>query len=193
MTDLDILKRYDMTVDNKFIIHANIPSYAALFENYDYTSSFYKRDLNQKLVEYLAECAHEIGNRNAFVIRFDLPLKEKSEAEENDIITSFKNYFDYLMTLNRKEIGFALKRMLIHLVIALIAFLLWILVVPGDLTIPSPLNSFLSMGLSVAIWVLIITGLSRFVFRIQTQLSQMLLFKKIKSSPIQFNYLNEGG
>jgi hypothetical protein len=30
-------------------VHANIPSYAALFKNYDYTSSFYKRDANEKL------------------------------------------------------------------------------------------------------------------------------------------------
>jgi len=29
-----------MTVDNKFIVHANIPSHTALFENYDYSSSF---------------------------------------------------------------------------------------------------------------------------------------------------------
>ena len=43
--------RYDITVDNKFIVHANIPSYTALFENYDYTSSFYKHDINEKLVD----------------------------------------------------------------------------------------------------------------------------------------------
>lgn len=49
MAHSDILKRFDMTMDNKFIVHANIPSYAALFENYDYTSSFYKRDVNARL------------------------------------------------------------------------------------------------------------------------------------------------
>ncbi len=79
MTNSDILKRYDMTVDHKFIVHANIPSYAALFENYDYTSSFYKHDINEKLVDYLMECAQEIGTRNVFVIRFDLPEREKSD------------------------------------------------------------------------------------------------------------------
>ena len=105
MTSQDILKRYDLTVDNKFIVHANVPSYAALFENYDYTSSFYKRDVNEKLAEYLILCAQEIGNRNDFVIRFDLPQDEKSEAEEADIVTGFKNYFDYLISLSQKEIS----------------------------------------------------------------------------------------
>jgi len=70
-----------MTVDNKFIVHANIPSHTALFENCDYTSSFYMRDINEKLVDYHLECAGESGNRNAFVNRFDLPENTKSETD----------------------------------------------------------------------------------------------------------------
>ena len=80
-----ILKRYDIRVDNKFIVHVNIPSYTALLKNYDNTSSFYSRDINAKLVDYLLECAGESGNRNSFVIRFDLPENIKSETEAGDI------------------------------------------------------------------------------------------------------------
>jgi hypothetical protein len=80
-----ILKRYDITVDNKFIVHANIPSYTALFENDDYKSSFYKRDINEKRVDYLLECAREVGTRIAFVIWFDLPENKKLETEAGDI------------------------------------------------------------------------------------------------------------
>ncbi len=181
-----------MTVDNKFIVHANIPSYAALFENYDYTSSFYKRDINEKLVDYLLECAGEIGNGNAFVIRFDLPEKEKSENEESDIITGFKNYFDYLTTLSRKEIGLALKRMLIHMAIAAIVFILWLLIMPRGAETPLLQQPSLTLGLIVAVWVLMLTGISRFLFRVQTQMSQIRLLKKIRQSPIQFNYIDEG-
>jgi hypothetical protein len=193
MTHSDILKRYDMTVDNKFIIHANIPSYAALFEKYDYTSSFYKRDINEKLVDYLLECAGEIGNRNSAVIRFDLPEKEKSETEEGDIITGFTNYFDYLTTLSRKEIALAIKRMLIHLSIAVFAVLMWFLFAPGRAENPLLLHSSLPSGLFAAVWVLLLTGISRFLYRVQIQLRQIRLFKKIKVCPIQFNYIDQGG
>lgn len=181
-----------MTVDNKFIVHANIPSYAALFENYDYTSSFYKRDINEKLVDYLLECAKEIGHRNAFVIRFVLPHKEKSETEEGDIITGFKNYFDYLTTLSRKEIGLALKRMLIHMVIATLVLLLWLFFVTRSAETQLLQQPSLISGLIVAVWVLMLTGISRFLFRVQTQVSHIRLLKKIKQSPIQFNYIDEG-
>jgi len=192
MTNSEILKRYDMTLDNKFIVHANIPSYAALFEDYDYTSSFYKRDLNEKLIDYLLECAREIGNKNAFVLRFDLPENEKMESEEGDIITGIQNYFDYLISLSRKEIGLALKRMLTHLAIALVAFLIGLVITPGDQMNVLWLHSFFSIGLSVAIWVLLLTGFSRFIFRMQTQWTQICLYKRIKGSPIQFNYIDQG-
>jgi len=193
MTSQDILKRYDMTVDNKFIVHANIPSYTALFENYDHTSSFYKRDINEKLAEYLMECALEIGTRNDFVIRFDLPEEKKSETEEADIVTAFKNYFDYMISLSRKEIGSALKRLIIHLGIACAGFVLWFLSTPGVASATKYKNGMLAIGLVAAIWVLVLTGLSRFIFRVQSQLGQTRLLKKLKSRPIQFNYIAKGG
>ena len=182
-----------MTVDNKFIVHANIPTYTALFENYDYTSSFYKRDINEKLVDYLLECAQEIGHKNEFVIRFDLPKKIKSETEEGDIITGFKNYFDYLVTLSRKETGLALKRILIHIIVAAASVLLWLLLVNSDVGDKSIPYQALTPGLIIAVWVLLLTGVSRFLFRIQTQIKQIRMYKKIKKSPIQFNYTDQGG
>jgi len=108
MTSQDILKRYDMTVDNRFIVHANIPSYTALFENYDYTSSFYKRDVNEKLAEYLTDCTREIGSRNDVVIRFDLPEEGRSETEEADLVTGFQKYKGgeyFWMVKNKKYWG----------------------------------------------------------------------------------------
>ena len=193
MTSQDILKRYDMTVDNRFIVHANIPSYAALFENYDYTTSFYKRDVNTKLAEYLTECAWEIGSRNDFVIRFDLPEEEKSETEETDIVTGFKNYFDYLISLSKREISQALQRLVIHLGIAFTGFLVWFLITPGGAGTLTDKSGMLATGLAAAIWVLVLTGLSRFIFRLLSQAGHVRTFKKLKYSPIQFNYIAKGG
>jgi hypothetical protein len=127
------------------------------------------------------------------VIRFDLPEQIKSDTEESDIITGFKNYFDYLVTLSRKQIGIAIRRMLIHLCIALLALILWVLIISGNLDNQSLSFQALSSGLAVAIWVLLLTGLSRLLFRFQTQLKQIRLYKKIKESSIQFNYTDQGG
>ena len=42
----NILDRYDITPDNRFIIDVNIPVPEELFEKYNENASFYKKDLN---------------------------------------------------------------------------------------------------------------------------------------------------
>jgi hypothetical protein len=69
----NILDRYDMTPDNRFIIDVNIPGPEELFEKYDENASFYKKDLNPRFEDYLLECVDEIGLKNKFIIRIGLP------------------------------------------------------------------------------------------------------------------------
>ena len=38
-----------MTMDNTFIAPASVPDYKALYENYDYATPFYKRDMNSPI------------------------------------------------------------------------------------------------------------------------------------------------
>ena len=188
--DPEILKRYDMSVDNKFIVPVSLPDYSALYEEYDYISSFYKRDLNQKLVKYLLYCAREIGNRNDFILRIDLPIVKKSESDENDIIFSIKKYFEYEISLCRFEIKSAITRLIFHFAIAFGAFLTWLIIISTLPESSTAVYQFFSVGLSVGIWVLLLIGISRFLFRYQTQTSIIRLCKKISMSPVQFNYIN---
>jgi hypothetical protein len=188
--DPEILKRYDMTVDNKFIVPVSLPDYRALYEKYDYISTFYKRDLNQELVEYLFYCAREIGRRNDFIIRIDLPVAQKSEPDENDIILSIKKYFEYEISLCRYEIKSAVTRLIFHFAIAAVAFLMWLITIaekPADIT---AVYQFFNVGLSVGIWVLLLTGVSRFLFRYRTQTTTIRLCQNIRQSPVEFNYMD---
>ena len=189
----DSLQRYDMTVDNKFIVPAGVPDFRALYENYDYASSFYKRDLNEDLVNYFFDCAEEIGIQNEFIIRFDIPENEKSKSEENDIVISFKTYFEYLIGLCRKEIKAAFSRLLIHFAIAGLAFACWVLIGRNISESDAVVFQFFADGLSVGIWVLLLLGISRFVFRIKTQISEIRLCRKLLNSPLEFNYLKDKG
>ena len=118
-----ILDRYDITSDNRFIINVNIPSPDELFEKYDENASFYKKDLNAKLEKYLLDCAEEIGVKNSFIIRIDLPEDQAKETDEGDIIYSFKQYFKYCIFLCQKEIKTISLRMLLHLGLAIAALI----------------------------------------------------------------------
>jgi hypothetical protein len=100
----NILDRYDITADNRFIIDVNIPGPAELFEKYDESASFYKKDLNPRFEEYLLECVDEIGLKNKFIIRIGLPENQAEKTDEGDIIFSFKQYFEYCILTCQKEI-----------------------------------------------------------------------------------------
>jgi hypothetical protein len=177
-----------MTVDNKFIIAVSIPDYKAVFQNFDFTTAFYKRDLNDKLVQHIFECVAEIGVQNDFIIRFDLSQNQRSESEENDIVFSFKNYFDYLISLNRRELRSVFSHLMIHFGIAGFALLAWLLVADAFSDSGMMFYQFFMIGLPVAVWVLILTALSRFLFRIRSRLAETKMCNKIRNSPIEFNY-----
>jgi len=51
----EVLKRYDMTVDNKFIISVSVPDYKALFENYDLIIPIVKRQMYECFYSTVAE------------------------------------------------------------------------------------------------------------------------------------------
>jgi len=188
--DAEILKRYDMTVDNKFIVPVSLPDYSALYEKYDSISSFYKRDLNHKLVEYLLYCARELGYRNDYILRFDLPAARKSETAENDIVLSLKSYFEYEINLCRYEIKSALTRLLFHFAIAVSTFVVWLIVTSAMPQGSTSAHQFFGIGLSVGIWVLVLSGISRFLFRYRTQSTIARLCRKIITSKVEFNYIN---
>jgi hypothetical protein len=118
-----------------------------------------------------------------------MPVAEKSETDENDIIFSIKKYFEYEISLCRYEIKSAITRLIIHFAIAVAAFFLRLMlnsVIPEEST---AVYQFFDVGLSVGIWVLLLIGISRFTFRIQTQTTIIRLCRSIMKSPIEFNYI----
>ena len=65
----DILDRYDRTIENKIIIKVSTHKFENLFDNFDMSSSFLKKDLSQQLVDYIIESVSEISNEK-FIIKF---------------------------------------------------------------------------------------------------------------------------
>jgi len=187
-----ILDRYEITSDNRFIIDVNIPSPDELFEKYDENASFYKKDLNARFEEYLLACVDEIGLRNKFIIRIGLPEDKAKAADEGDIIYSFKQYFKYCIFICQKEIKTNSLRMLLHLGLAISALLLLMAFNAGNTTAVSGFFSLVISGLPAAVWVLLLTGFSRFLFRLMSQRSEIKMYRALKSTPVDFVYKGGG-
>jgi hypothetical protein len=187
-----ILDRYDITSDNRFIIDVNIPSPDELFEKYDENASFYKKDLNARFEKYLLSCVDEIGLKNNFIIRIGLPEDQSRKTDEGDIIYSFKQYFKYCIFLCQKEIKTIALRMLLHIGLAVLALLL---LMAFNVAEPSAATGFFSLiisGLPAAVWVLLLTGFSRFLFRFMSGRSEIKIYRALENAPVDFVYKGGG-
>jgi len=186
--DSKILDRYDITSDNRFVIDVKIPDPDELFEKYDENASFYKKDLNDRFEEYLLDCVDEIGLKNRFIIRICLPEDQAKETDEGNIIYSFKQYYKYCIFICQKEIKKISLRMLLHLGLAISALLLLMAFNVANAVSQTGFSSLVSSGLPAAIWVLLLTGFSRFLFRLMSQRSEIKMFRALKDTRVDFVY-----
>jgi len=183
-----ILDRYDITSDNRFIIDVTIPGPDELFEKYDENASFYKKDLNTRFEKYLLECLEEIGLKNKFIIRVGLPEDQAEKTDEGDIIYSFKQYFKYCIFICQKEIKKISLRMLLHMGLAISALLLMMVFNAANNNPVSGFSGLVNSGLPAAIWVLLLTGFSRFLFRLMSQRSEIKKYRALKNTAVDFIY-----
>jgi len=186
--DSNILDRYEITSDNRFIIDVNIPEPDELFETYDENASFYKKDLNPRFEEYLLGCVHEIGLKNNFIIRIGLPKDQAEKTDEGEILCGFKQYFEYCILICKKEIKTISLRMLLHLCLACSVLVLLMVFNIASSGTTTGFTGLVMSGLSAAIWVLILTGFSRFLFRTLSQRSEIKMFRALKNTPVDFIY-----
>ena len=186
--DSEILDRYDITSDNRFVIDVNIPDPDELFDKYDENASFYKKDLNAKFEDYLLECVDEIGLKNKFIIRIGLPEDQVKKTDEGHIIYSFKQYFKYCIFSCQKEIKKISLRMLLHLGLAISALLLLMAFNVANAVSVSGFSRLVTSGLPAAIWVLLLTGFSRFLFRLMSQRSEIKKYRALKNTAVDFIY-----
>lgn len=188
--NIDILERYDKTDDGKYIVSIKADSYKALFNEYDFSSSFWKRDLREDFVAYLIDCVDEIGLKNNFILKVLLP---GSENRDNNIEEKFNNalhhYFYYLIHLSKKEIKKILSRISFNFTISIALLSVSFITdhMHGDND--SFLYSLLSEGLYIAIWVLMWPVFSDFLFDLKESLYKIKIYKRVLKAEVIHEYL----
>lgn len=90
----DILSRYDKNEKDEIIIKISTSKFENLYDNFDMSSTFLKKDLNQQLVDYIIESVSEISNEK-FILKFYFEEKI-AQNDISKIKTSVNNYFTYL-------------------------------------------------------------------------------------------------
>ena len=176
----NILDRYDKTANNEIIIKISTNKFENLYEHFDRSSTFLKKDLSKQLVDYIIESVSEISNEK-FIIKFYL---EERIEEENilQIEESFDNYFSYLEELEKKKMSEQVKNSLIFMLIGAFFITLSILSEENQELI----QRIISEGLMVAGWVSMWEAMATILIKWLPLSKKLKLFKKITTSKIEF-------
>ena len=176
----NILDRYDQTINNEFIIKISTNKFENLYDNFDMSSSFLKKDLSQQLVDYIIESVNEISNEK-FIIKFYF----KEDIEQKDIIhieKSIDSYFTYLEELEKKKMREQIKNSLIFMILGVFFISLSIL----NETNQELTYRVISEGLMVAGWVSMWEAMATILIKWLPLSKKLKLFEKIVNSKIEF-------
>ena len=184
MARKDIISRYAVTDTGEIIIDVSAQRVQDLYSDFDKTAPYIKKDLEEGLVEYLLDCAREIG-KSKFVIHFNLdePIDEESNLRVKE---SIKTYFLYLKELETRKIRGMLRRsfFLSGLGLGILILSLWINKITAS--IENVLIQVISPGLTVAAWVSLWESIATFLIEWNPNRREIKLCDRLATAPVSF-------
>jgi hypothetical protein len=182
-----ILDRYEVKDDKQIIIDVAVGSIEDLYDNFDRTATYFKRDLDPDFVEHLVYCAREIG-RYPFLLRISLRQAE-SEERQNRLCTSIQTFFEYLRLVEMQNLRQLFQRSIVLLSLGVLLLLLSLRI--GDrLVSAGPVwDRLLAEGITILAWVSMWEALVRFLLEWQPLYQNIRLYRRIANTKIEFRNL----
>ncbi|TLU82494.1 MAG: hypothetical protein FDX21_08310 [Chlorobium sp.] len=181
-----IVDRYEHTVDGLVIVDVAARRVEDLYEDFDKTAPYHKKDLDEDLTYYLTECVREIG-RVDFVIRFMFECYPSDEFMLR-VRTSVNKFFIYQRELELGAMNKMLRTAVTLFVIGIIilGLSLWLNHLFAVNGTPSFLNTVFAEGLTIVAWVSVWEALATLLLNWPQHLFLIRLFRKIAEAPVQF-------
>jgi len=185
MQNREILERYERAQSGEIIIDISTQKAEDLFSKFDKKSHFLKKDLNQDLVDYIIECAGEIGDES-FFIRFNFESKIEDESVSR-LQNSIKMFFAYLQENEHRKMKEMFKKSATLLFLGAIIATLSIGMSQSELMQKSIAFAVVSEGLTVAAWVSLWEALAIFLLKWMPYKKKVSLYKRIIDAKIVFS------
>jgi len=172
-----LLSRYERDDEGSIIIDVSAPRVEDLYNDFDKSAPYTRRDLDQDFADYLIGCARELG-RAPFIIRFTL-TNPPDEQRLSRIRRSLNTYFEYLAGNEIQKILQMFRRSTILFIIGL-----------GILFASVSVNRMLGVersvtanvfaeGLTVAAWVSLWEALAVFLIEWFPHRRNVVLYRRL--------------
>jgi hypothetical protein len=184
MAAQSILDRYEVTDDKQIIIDVSVRSIEDLYDNFDRTATYFKRDLDQDFVEHLVNCAREIG-RYPFLLRISLGQPGPDEWRDR-LRASIKNFFEYLRQVEIQSLSQLFRRSLVLLALGLL--LLWLSVNIGKrIDSVGPIwDRMLAEGITIVAWISMWEACVPFLLDWHPHYKNIRLYRRITNAKVEF-------
>lgn len=185
------LRRYDRDPDGKFIIDVTADRTEDLYNDFDRSAPYIRRDLNEELVAYLIECAREFGPE-PFIIRFSLAASADA-SRQSRIRQSVNNYFVYLVELEQQRILKMLRKALAFfaLGISILCFSVWL---DGWLAEQrSMVENVLAEGITIAAWVSVWEAVATLLLKWLPHRKNIKLYRRLAEVEMVFRTCPHSG
>lgn len=177
-----ILSRYEQDYAGNSIIDVAASRVEDLYNNFDKSAPYVRRDLNSDLADYLAGCARELG-RMPFTIRVTLGAFP-DRRRLSRIRRSFKSYFLYLAELEVRKMFVMARRSAIFFAIgvAILAAIAWL-----DRSLgpeQSILANVFGQGLMVLAWISLWEALAIFLIEWFPHRKNVSLYRRLAQTDL---------
>jgi hypothetical protein len=185
----DMLSRYERNGQGNIIIDVAARRVEDLYNNFDKSAPYIRRDLDQDLADYLIGCARELG-RVPFTIRFTLD-DPPDEPRSSRVRRSLNTYFLYLAETEIQMILQMFRRSAILFVIGLgilFAALSLNRLLGPDRSVTA--NVF-AEGLTIAAWVSLWEALAIFLVEWFPHRKNVVLYRHMAHAQLVFRSKTE--
>lgn len=169
-----------------YVIDISVRAIEDLYDNFDRTATYPKRDLDLDFANHLVNCVREIG-KYPFILRISFSQPEVTEKMER-VRTSIKNFFDYLNELERQRLRALFRQSCILLGFGIGLLFLSISINTKLAKTGSILAKILTEGVTVIAWVSLWEAIANFILVWQPHYQTMKLHHRIVNAQVTFRH-----
>lgn len=181
-----ILERYERLEDGRVVIDVSASRVEELYEDFDKTAPYHKKDLDDDLALYLSGCVREIG-KVGFVIRFTFDTMPPVELRDR-VRSSLHKFFMYRRELEMDDMKAMLRTALLFFVsgIVLLFCSLWSASARTEGAAFPIYRRALDEGLTIAAWVSLWEALATVLVNWRPRRQKIRLSERIASATVLF-------
>ncbi|MBN2180809.1 MAG: hypothetical protein JW715_02755 [Sedimentisphaerales bacterium] len=182
-----ILARYELTEQNEVVIDVSIRTVEDLYNNFDRTAPYMKKDLDQEFVDYIIDSVREVGN-NSFIIRITLS-NMPDEITMSRVRSSIYTFFQYLKDIERRALETMFRRSFMLFGIGLALLALAIAATRKFSSSEGVLAEVFAQGLTIAAWVSLWEAIANLFVEWRPHTKSIRLYEQVMNSPVMFRHL----